>query len=209
MARLLLPRLLVRRRRPDPRTAGFSLIEAIVAATVLALALTALSNAQMSTIRGVENSQEGLQGRNLAALVADDIALVQRDRDQPFIGFGCANAVTPYGDIEGCALPNGSGYTADAPCSRYFFPDQLPNLNGASLGMGPGSGLLFNQGITVGPQPGSFRVDVYTSDHPDPQIPPGRAAVVDVFVCYDDPFAAGKVREIRETRILFAERAPI
>ena len=199
----------VRRRRPRPQTAGFSLIEAIVAAIVLALALTALTNAQMSTMRGVENSQEGLQARTLATLIADDIALIQRDLAATFDNFGCLNLVSPYADIPGCALPNGAGYTAEQFCTRFFFPENLPNLNAAALGIGPETGLLFGQGLFGGPRPGAYRVDVYTTDHPDPAVPAGRARVVDVFVCYDDPFVEGKVREIRETRILFAERSPI
>jgi len=196
----------VRPRRPR---AGFSLIEAIVAAVVLGLALTALTNAQMSTLRGVENSQEGFQARALASLVADDISMIQRDLTQPFDDFGCLNLVGAYADHEGCALENGAAYAPVEPCSRFFFEDDLPNLNGAALTLDPGSGLLYQQGNLVDPGQGAFRVDVFTTDHPDPGVPAGRARVIDVFVCYDDPFNPGRVREVRETRILFAERAPI
>lgn len=197
----------VPRRRPRPQVAGFSLIEAVVAAVVLGLALTALTNAQLSSIRGVENSQEGFQARALASLVADDIALIQRGLPQTFDNFGCLNVVGAYEDLEGCALPNGLGFTAEETCSRYFFPDNLPNVNAAALGTAPGSGLLFTQGIFGNPGRGAYRVDVFTTDHPDPSVPAGRARVVDVFVCYDDPFIPGRVREVRETRVLFAEGA--
>lgn len=198
-------------RRPRPRSgvAGFSLIEAIVAAVILGLALTALTNAQMSTLRGVENSEDGFQARALATLVADDIALVQRDLNATFDNFGCLNSVGAYADLQGCSLPNGDGFTGQQACSRYFFKDALPNLNTAALGVGPETGLLFQQGALVAPPAGGYRVDVYTTDHPDGLVPAGRARVVDVFVCYDDPFVPGKVREVRETRILFAESSPI
>jgi len=199
----------VPRRRPRPHVAGFSLIEAVIAAVVLGLGLAALTNAHMASMRGVENSQEGFQARTLASLVADDIALIQRDLTQTFDNFGCLNIVGSYQALEGCALPNGEGYTTEETCTRYFFPENLPNLQSASLGTDPASGLLFLQGLFGDPGPGAYRVDVFTMDHPDPSVPAGRARVVDVFVCYDDPFTPGNVKEVRETRVLFAEQSAI
>ncbi len=177
-----------------------------MAAVVLGLALVALTNAQLSSLRGIQNSQEGLQAQAIASLIADDIALVNRDLTATFDNFGCLDIFGSYNGIQGCAQPAGEGFTPELGCTRYFSDDNLPDPTLGSMGLGPETGLLLGRGSIADPG-GGYRVDVHTTTHPDGSIPAGRARVIDVFVCYEDPYDPGRVREIRETRILYAENS--
>jgi type II secretory pathway pseudopilin PulG len=182
---------------PRPDRAGFSLLEAVVAAGVLGIALAALTNAHLTSIRGVDNSNDAIVARSVARALADDIAILQFRQPALFVLGGCSDAFGGLANTIGCQAPGGSAYTAPfAPCTRYFTEEAVMVPGPASQ-----SGNLFLSGnlADVG-QP--YRADIFVDTHPDASIDPGESRVLNVFVCWRDPLSPGRVRQVRETRVL-------
>lgn len=177
--------------------AGFSMIEAMVSAAVLGIGLTALVNAHISSIRGVDHSNESVIATSLAQQIADDFAVVQRGAAAPMFPAACDDLVPR--NIQGCAADNGIGFAgvASGPCTRYFEEGALPG-GGVSVF----DGALYSSGQTTDPGYG-FRVDIYASPHPDPSIDIADSRVIDVYVCWRDANSMGRrVREVHETRVV-------
>ncbi len=182
---------------PTRSKAGFSLVEALVATAVLGIGLAALTNAHLTSIRGVDNSADAMEAQSLARAIADDIQIGQYQQNGLVIPLGCTN----LGGTPGCKTPNGDGFTADlGVCSRYFTgaASPVPPPPGPTGGFGN----LFMDSNPNNNGNERFRVDVTLASHNDPSIPATDAAVLTVSACWRDPLAPGRVRQVQETRVL-------
>ncbi|HJL41694.1 MAG TPA: prepilin-type N-terminal cleavage/methylation domain-containing protein [Myxococcales bacterium LLY-WYZ-16_1] len=177
------------RRRPRAGRAGFSIIEALVSAAVLGIGLAALVSVHLSSVKGVDNSNEMVVARSLAVQLADEAAASFEATGTVFLG-ACDRAAADRANFN-CATSNGSGFVAPAfpNCVRYFEEGAAPNAGST----------LFQSGALVDPGVG-YRAGVFASAHPDASVGIG-TRVIDAVVCWRDPLNPSRVRELWETRV--------
>lgn len=179
-------------RRPRQGRAGFSLVEAAVSAAVLGIALTALVRAQLSTVQGVGSSEDTIVARSLARGVADLEAGIFRATGV-VANPACEDLTPGFRPTYNCADSQGFVAPVNPACVRNF---ELVTLGGENSSPE-------DLGLPANPFPNTgFRVDIFSSVHPDPAVPPAAARVFDVVVCWRDALSPNIVRQIREVRVV-------
>lgn len=160
-------------KRTRRRMAGFSLVEALIAAGVLGVALTALVRLHQSSIRGTVASARIGDASEVARQIADHFSI--RAVDTPL---GCPNQAAPIAALPTCAaiygtIPGGVCNSVDTcdplGCTFDFDVSGTP----APAGAGP-------------PLPGRFRVRLVEGANPA-----GEGFRVAVVVCWNDPNSGG------------------
>ncbi len=169
-------------KRTRRRMAGFSLVEALIAAGVLGVALTALVRLHQSSMRGTVASTRIGDASEIGRQIADHFSI--RAVDTPL---GCPGQAAPIAALDTCPMvyamaPGGvcnSVETCD-PLGCVF--DYDVNGNPAPAGGGP-------------PLPGRFRVRLMEGANPA-----GGGFRVAVIVCWNDP-NSGHARQVVTDRL--------
>lgn len=179
---------LTRRRRS--RRAGFSLIEAMVAAGILGFALIGLVELHKGSMRGTVRAERVGRATEVARQIAEMTAAQAFDQlptcgpgagpaggQLPAVPNGCRATLGPS-TVFAAVRPGGCTYytneAAIAPVDPAAFPDAGDGLN--------------------------YRVDISVSQHPDPVNYPN-SALFTVWVCWTEE--GGTVREITTSRIIW------
>ena len=170
-----------------------------MASGILGIGLAALTNAHLTSIRGIDGSAEAVEARALANQLAEELALVQTNAPNVIVNSpACVNTELSVADVLGCAAPGGNGYSAvQLGCTRYYDDEAVqgpsPNVIGGSL---------FSTGELVDAGQ-KYRADIFIQDHPDPAVDPNDAQVAIISVCWRDPLSpATRVKQVRLTRVL-------
>ena len=173
------------------KNAGFSLVEAMVAAAILGVALLGLVQLHKSSLRGTVRSQNVGQAAEVARQLAETTA------SQPFNQLpNCPPGATvrlsqpPGGVPPGCRASWGPGTTPSPVkgngCTFYSDGANVPPVD-------PAAG---DASVVAGSQ--RYRVDTTVSRHPNATLP--NTAVVNVYVCWNEP--TGEIREITSSRLV-------
>jgi len=175
----------LRARRLRPGTAGFSLIEAMVAAGILGVALIGLVRLHSTSMQGTVRAQRVGRAAEVARQLAETVASQTWAQLPPCGGpavplppapAGCRATIGPSTVFSG-VRPNGCTYFADgAAVQDVALPD-----------------------AAVAPPNQRFRVDMAVSQHPDALNYPN-SAVLTVWVCWTEK--QGVIREITTSRIV-------
>lgn len=174
-------------RRPRGGRAGFSLIEAIVAAGILGVALVGLVELHKGSMRGTIQAQRIGQATEVARQIAELTAAQSLSRlpaCAPGINAqlaappnGCRATATPS-TVYAAVRPNGCTFYTDSAAVAPADPAAFPDAGAAK----------------------KYRVDVAVSQHPDPTNFPNNAMLT-VWVCWQEE--GGMIREISTTRIIW------
>jgi hypothetical protein len=171
--------------------AGFSVLEALVAAGVLGIALIALVKLHTSSMRGMKSSRDlGIAG-DIALQLAEELAA----QDQPTL-----NASTCFqaaGDAVGCR---------DITVRPHAFTNPKPGadctwwVEDGLMKDGTGNPPLNRQNTLAAARASSlpYRIDTVIRPHTDTANYPN-ARLIDVFVCWTDE--QGAVKEIQTSRV--------
>ncbi|MEM1022298.1 MAG: prepilin-type N-terminal cleavage/methylation domain-containing protein [Myxococcota bacterium] len=183
---------------PSQARRGFSLVEALVATGILGIGLAALTNAHLTSIRGIDGSAEAVEARALANQLAEELAMVQTNAPNVIVNSpACVNTELDVASVLGCAAPAGNGFSAvQLGCTRYYDAEAVQGASPNVIG-----GSMFSTGDLVdGGQ--RFRADIFIQDHPDPAVDPTEAQVAIISVCWRDPLSPARVKQVRLTRVL-------
>lgn len=186
------PAMSMRRRSEQ---AGFSLIEAMISAAILGLALMGLVQLHKTSIQGTVKATAMGRASEVARQLAETASSVDFADLPPCLpGAGPAGAVlgpAPQG-CRGSIAPSTvwAGQKANG-CTYYVESAAIPSVD-------PG----YNPDGAVNPTL-KYRVDIAVSQHPDNGVPPSNypdTAVVTVWVCWEDE--RGIVQELSTTRLV-------
>ena len=179
---------------------GFSVVEALIAAGVLGIALIGIVRLHASSIIGTAKAERVGRASIVARQFAEMFATTS-PADLPVCAPGPNGA--PLAEPAGCKSAQGVTTVFSPPkgtgCT-YWVNDgpSVPSINDTNAANGqivadptPGSN---------GPQPSQYRIDVSVSAHPAAASYPD-AALLTVWVCWRDE--RGSINEIRTRRILF------
>ena len=191
----------MKRHRPAGRnrqsSRGFSVVEALVAAAILGIALIGIVRIHGSSIRGTAKAERVGRASVVARQFAELYATTS-PQDLPACPPG-PNAA-PLGPSDGCKSttptvpnpPKGTGCTLwvnDGP--------SIPSIN--DVNAQNGEIVALNSPGALGQQPSQYRIDVSVSRHPDLNFQ--NAALLTVWVCWRDEL--GTINEVRTRRLLF------
>ncbi len=188
-----------RDRRARASERGFSVIEALVAAAILGVALVGIVQIHGASIRGTAKAERIGRASEVARQFAELLATTSPGNlpvclpgpmAAPLVEpAGCKNALGPT-TVFAPPKANCTFWVQDGPSTPSV--DDPNAVNGAIVAQtNPGPN---------GPQPSQFRIDVSVSAHPDPTTYPN-AVLVTVWACWRDE--VGTVNEVRTRRILF------
>lgn len=179
------------RSGPGRSRRGFSLIEAMISAAVLGIALVGLVEMHTTSIRGTAKAEDVGRATEIARQLADRVASQPLDQ-MP----GCGSAIVPLAQT-GCRGTPGPGRVlANAKpgldCTRIVNEDAVTNALSGDIE----TLTSVDPTLPSGTSPGAFRVDTWLSAHPN-----GAAgtALVNVWVCWRDP--SGAVQEVATQRV--------
>ena len=174
-------------RHRRSRQAGFSLIEAIVAAAILGIALIGLVELHKGSMRGTVRAECVGRATEVARQIAEEVAALPSGN--PALLPACAPGVgAPLP-----APPNGCRATATSMVAD--------RLNGCTYYTDEAA--VSATDPSAFPDAGSnrrFRVDMAISQHPDALNYPN-APLLTVWVCWTDE--TGRVQEIQTSRIIW------
>lgn len=183
------------------RRGGFSLIEAMIAAGILGIALVGLVRLHFAAMQGTAKSASIGNAAEAARQLAEVVATTDFDA-LPVWAQGCGpGANAPLPPNWGCRSNSNTLTVADAQCSLFLNDVGVPTPS------------QVGQPFSVGPNPSGsspgLRLDLAVSAHPDLVNYP-ETAVLTVAVCWregDAPNLAaggggGAVHEVRTSRIL-------
>ena len=190
------------------KQAGFSLIEALIAAVVLGVGLVGLARLHITSIQGTLRSDDTGRAAEVARGMADRFATL------------------PWSDLPACGNPNNAPTWVNPPtpgcqastnqfnpvapgggCTVWYREDGIPDVNDGTW-IGPADQDPFH-GDGSAPDTGNFLIHVTTSAHPlTADFPtvgtagPGEqpVQVVWVWVCYRD--MSGLVHEVSANRVM-------
>lgn len=179
---------------------GFSVVEALVAAAVLGIALVGMVQLHSSSIRGTARAERLGRASEVARQFAELLATTT-PADLPACPPGPLAA--PLVGATGCKGDVGQTFlftpTKGVGCT-FWVQDgpSVPSIDDPNAAAGaivaqPNAG-------PTGPQPSQFRIDVSVSAHPSANRFPD-AALLTVWVCWRDEI--GRVNEVRTRRILY------
>lgn len=188
-------------KRSRAQQAGFSVVEALVAAGILGIALVGIVQLHATSIRGTAKAERIGRASETARQIAELFATTSAD-DLPNCDPG--PLLPPPNDMVGCK--NGDGVTT-------VFTDPTVRPNGCVLWVqgGPSTPRINDVNAADGAivslpnpsgaeQPSQFRIDLAVSSHPDPATYPD-AVMLTVWACWRDE--VGVVREVQTRRILY------
>ncbi|MEO1335359.1 MAG: prepilin-type N-terminal cleavage/methylation domain-containing protein [Myxococcota bacterium] len=188
------------RKAPKTKSSGFSVVEALVAAAILGVALLGVVRLHGSSIRGTAQAERIGRASEVARQFAEMLATTTPG-NLPACGPGRAAPPTP--EPAGCKAAVGVTTAFAAPqgpgCTFWVQGGpSTPSINNAGAANGaivaqppPGAG---------GPPPSQYRIDLSVSGHPDLATFPN-ATVITVWACWRDE--SQTVNEVRTRRILF------
>lgn len=173
--------------RPRRRSrAGFSILEALIAAAVLGIGLIALVKLHQSAMRGMKTSRSIGIAMDIATQAVEELGGTRPD-DLDALGCatigGCKAGETPLSDTfaapkPGCTRWVDDGHIPDATNTRPTAPD--------TEAVAVAAGALYRVDQVVLAHPG-------LADHPNTR-------VVEVFVCWRDD--DGFVRQVHSSRVV-------
>ncbi len=187
--------------------AGFSLVEAMVAAVILGIGLLGLVELHRTSIRGTVKAISAGQALEIGRQVAETILsadYVSQPNPAPAVPNNCAGgafwpapgpSLPPPGfgvaGVLGCRQDaNSFSATKNGLCT--FYAEEAP--------VNTGNGTSPFEPATVNTQAnGRFRIDTAIHGHPNPLQYPD-SVMATVWVCWRD--SARQVHEVRTTRIL-------
>ena len=183
--------------------AGFSVVEALVAAAILGVALVGIVQLHGASIRGTAKAERIGRASEVARQIAELYATTEPGA-LPLCPPG--PTVAPPPEPAGCksAIAVTTAFAAEKPACTFWVQGgpSTPSINDA----GAAAGAIVAQATAgpAGPQPSQFRIDIGVSAHPDATAPPNNfpdAVMLTVWVCWRDE--VGIVHEVRTRRILF------
>ena len=184
-------------RRGRAQQAGFSVIEALVAAGILGVALVGIVQLHATSIRGTVKVERIGRASEVARQIAELYATTSV-ADLPACDPG-----TPPAAAVGCKIGPGITTAFSDPTTRnancvLWVQDgpSIPRINDAAAANGTIVSLP-NPGNQL---PSQYRIDLATTPHPDPLTYPN-ASLLTVWVCWRDQ--QGIVREVRTRRIVY------
>lgn len=166
---------------------GFSIVEAMVAAGILGIALVGLVRLHTTSLEGTVRSSRVGRAAEVARQLAETVAA------QPF------NQLPACGPGPGAPLaPAPAGCRATVGASTIF---SVPGVNGNCTTFVDGADVqdVSLVGVAAPPPNARFRVDAAVSQHPDPLNYPN-TALLTIWVCWTE--RKGEVREIATTRMV-------
>jgi prepilin-type N-terminal cleavage/methylation domain-containing protein len=196
----------VRQSRRDHRRLrrGFSLIEAMVAAGVLGIALLGLVRLHTSAMRGTVQADSIGRGAEVARQLADMVASTNMTALPAWLAACGPGPAAPLPANFGCRAQiggdrvRGQGFAAvKGGCTFFMEGAGVPSSVDPNVAPSLATGSTRN---AVAPLSGEFRVDVALSAHPNPASYPN-TALVTVWVCWMDS-EGGSVREVETRRVL-------
>ena len=191
-----------KRARPRRGSEGFSIIEALVAAAILGVALIGIVRLHGSSIRGTSQAERIGRASEVARQVAEMLATTTAE-DLP----ACLPGLNlpPPDEPAGCKEPGVTTVATDEKdgigCTFYVQGgpstpsiEDPESVNGAIVST-PDPG-------PTGWQPSQYRVDITVSQHPDAGNFPD-TALLTVYVCWLNEIR--QINEVRTRRILYVD----
>lgn len=177
-------------RRTRRRVAGFSVLEALVAAAVLGIALIALVKLHTSAMRGMKSSRDLGTAGDIALQVAEELAaedVTTLNANACFLAAG-----TPTGCRDPTVMPAGySAPKAGADCT-WWVEDGLMRDGAGALPANRQNSLAAAVTSNL-----PYRIDRVV--HADPNATYPNTRIVEVYVCWTDE--GGIVKEVQTSRV--------